>query len=149
MVTAPSPRRNAPPSCASSPPVSPMLWGTRARTCVCPYPPPARLYRSRTDSLQHLQRCSFAGTSLVSPCPLLKTPRGAVCRCLVLAEPWTWPDPPLASQRRWDAEVSALVLLLSCAAVKASAPSCSVIWRAVFRISFFNCPMKCRSHRCL
>ena len=108
---------------------------------LCPHLPPGRLCHSCTNFPQHPQRLLFAGTSLVIPCPLLKTPHSAVCRCLVLSEPCTWPDPPLGSQSRWDPEVSALVLLIY-VAVKALAPDCSVHhpesgWRSISCISFF------------
>ena len=123
---------------------------------LCPHLPPGRLCHSCTNFPQHPQCLLFAGTSLVIPCPLLKTPHSAVCRCLVLSEPCTWPDPPLGSQRapfpalhpalgsqrRWDPEVSALVLLISYVAVKALAPDCSVHhpesgWRSISCIFFF------------
>lgn len=126
------------------PPLSPAHQAsreTRASSSCCPHPPPGRLCHSCTDSSQHTQCLLSAGTLLVILCPLLKIPHGAVGVCLVLLEPRTWSGPPLGSQRSWDMEVSALVLLLSYVTVKVLAPDCSVhhpelVWRSISCICF-------------
>lgn len=148
----PSPGYDVAPNCGSNPPMSLAhwdMWGTRAGSCwVCPHLPQGTcvVHAHTSHSTCSLVCWCFISHSLFS----FKPPHGAVCRCLVPMYPHNWPGSPLGFQRRWDTEVSTLVLLLSCVTVKALTHNCSAnhpgsVWRSISCICVFNCPVKCVS----